>query len=245
MEQNSQPIREVNMKITIRYGSLMALILLTGCGTTVFQSNFDTNVIGQPPSHTQAVGTADVCGHVVVVGPPVVPSGKWVEISRPATQPGQSPSPLGIFQGNFVRSDGAGTYTFSTFLNIPTETSNVATIQFEPFGSPPCDVTQGFLHIDFLTDNTVRIDDNNDTTFGHFPRNQVFVVQVTLHINPTAPTAHIVLSGAGASGEKDYAITTPIFVSRAQQFGAIKLWMGFPWTGEYEAAQVVVTYKTP
>jgi hypothetical protein len=233
------------MKKTVNilgYGSLVMLMLLTGCATTVFQSNFDSSVIGQPPSQAQTVGTANVSGSVVVVGPPVVPSGKWVEISRADAQP---PSPLGIFQGNFAQFKGAGTYTFSTFLYIPSGNSNVATIQFEQFGWPVADVTGGFLHIDFLPDNTARIDDKDNTIFGQFPRNQVFIVQVTLKINPTAPTAHIVLSGAGASGEKDYAISIPVFVSRAQQFGAVKLWMGFPWTGKFDATQIVVTYNTP
>jgi hypothetical protein len=235
------------MKKTINIfgcGSLVAVMLLTGCATTtLFQSNFDPSVVGQPPSQVQAVGTANVAGDpgsVVVVAPPVVPSGKWVEIGRSDAQR----SGLAIFQGNFVRSQGAGTYTFSTFLYIPSGSSNVATIQFDQFGWPVSDVTGGFLHIDFLQDNTVRIDDNVNTIFGQFPRNQVFIVQVTLNINPTAPTAHIVLSGAGASGEKDYAISTPVFISWAQNFGAVKLWMGFPWTGKFDATQIVVTYKT-
>lgn len=226
--------------------SVVVLMALTGCApTTVFKSNFDPSVIGQPPAHAQAVGTADVSGSVVVVAPPVLPSGKWVAIRRAATPTGQNPSPLAIFQGNWVKSQGPGIYTFSTVLHMPSGNNNVATIQFDRFGWPVSDVTGGFLHIDFLPDNTVRIDDKDNTKFGQFPRNQVFIVQVTLNINPTAPTARVVLSGAGASGETTYAITTPIFVSWAQQFGAVKLWMGFPWTGEFDATQIVVTYKTP
>ncbi|MFZ1983674.1 MAG: hypothetical protein WAU91_04625 [Desulfatitalea sp.] len=237
------------MKKTINafsFISLVVLMTLTGCAsTTLFKSDFDPGVIGQPPAHTQPVGTADVSGSVVVIGPPVSPSGKWVAIRRAATPPDQSPSPLVIFQGNLVNSKGAGIYTFSTVLHMPSGTNNVATIQFDRFGSPVSDVTGGFLHIDFLPDNTVRIDDKDNTKFGQFPRNQVFIVQVTLNINPTAPTARIVLSGAGAMGETTYAITTPVFVSWAQQFGAVKLWMGFPRTGEFDATQIVVTYKKP
>jgi hypothetical protein len=227
------------------YGSLVVLMLLTGCATkTLFESSFDPNVVGQPPSQAQAVGTANVSGSVVVVGPPVVPSGKWVEMSRPITQPDQPPSPLAIFQGNFIQSQGAGTYYFSAFLYIPSGSSNIATIQFDQFGWQVSDVTGGFLHLDLLQDGTARIDDNSNTIFGVFPHNQVFIVQVTLNINSTAPTAHIVLSGAGASGETDYAII-PAFRQRAQNFGAVKLWMGFPWTGKFDATQIVVTYKTP
>ena len=237
------------MKNTIhafRFVSLLVLMTLTGCAaTTVFQSGFDAGAIGQPPAHSQPVGTADVSGSVVVIGPPVLPSGKWVAIRRAATTPDQNPSPLGIFQGNFVKSEGAGIYTFSTVLHIPSGSNNAATIQFDRFGWPAADVTGGFLHIDFLPDNTVRIDDKENSKFGQFPHNQAFIVQVTLDINPAAPTAHLVLSGAGATGEATYAITTAVFVSWAQQFGAVKLWMGSPWTGEFDATQVVVTYKKP
>ncbi len=236
------------MNKTINAISIVSLVVmtLTGCAsTTVFKSDFDPSVIGQPPVHAQPVGTADVSGSVAVIGPPVSPSGKWVAISRAATPPDQSPSPLAIFQGNLVNSMGVGTYTFSAVLFMPSGADNVATIQFDRFGLPVSDVTGGFLHIDFLPDNTVRIDDKDNTKFGQFPRNQAFIVQVTLNIHPTAPTARIVLSGEGASGETTYAITTPVFISWAQQFGAVKLWMGFPRTGEFDATQIVVTYKQP
>jgi hypothetical protein len=56
-------------------------------------------------------------------------------------------------------------------------------------------------------------------------------VQVTLTINAT-PTAHILLSGAGAAGERDYTILPP-YVPLARQYGAVRLWMGYPWTGFY------------
>jgi hypothetical protein len=225
--------------------TILGLMTLTGCATTVFKSNFDPGVVGQPPAHTQAVGTADVAGNVVVAAPPVLPSGKWVAIRRAATPPDQNPSPLAIFQGNLVSAKGAGTYTFTATLFMPPGTNNVATIQFDRFGWPVSDVTGGFLHIDLLPDNSVRIDDKENTKFGQFPRSQVFIVQVTLNIHATSPTAHIVLSGAGATGEATYAIATPVFVSWAQQFGAVKLWMGFPRTGEFDATQIVVTYKAP
>jgi hypothetical protein len=92
-----------------------------------------------------------------------------------------------------------------------------------------------------MPDNTVRIDDDDATKFGTFPRDQSFVVQVTLKVNPT-PTAHIVLSGAGASGEKDYTILPP-YVPMARQYGAVRLWMGEPWTGFFTATDIVVTFN--
>ena len=78
--------------------------------------------------------------------------------------------------------------------------TGAATIQFEPFNQQIGRYGDGFLNLDLMPDNTVRIDDNDAIKFGTFPRDQEFIVQVTLNINAT-PTAHIVLSGAGASGE--------------------------------------------
>jgi hypothetical protein len=120
--------------------------------------------------------------------------------------------------------------------------SDIATVQFEPFGQP-VNNPAGFLHLDFMQDNRVRIDDNEGTRFGTFPRDQPFIVQVTLNITATTQTAHVVLAGAGASGIADYTIL-PAFRTLAQQFGAIRVWMGFPSTGSFDATTIVVTRQT-
>jgi len=60
-----------------------------------------------------------------------------------------------------------------------------ATIQFEQL-TPSND---RFLHLDLLPDNQVRIDDNETTKFGTFPRDQPFIVQVTLDPLPRTPTS--------------------------------------------------------
>jgi len=221
-------------------GLLAALALFTGCATeTLFKSNFDPTPINQPPAHVQEVGTANVdgpAGNVIVVVPPVTPSGKWVEVRRPNTQ-----SPVAGLQGNFSQFRGEGVYTFSAALFIPAG-NGVATIQFEPFNQPVSTLTS-FLHLDFMPDNRVRIDDKDATMFGSFPRNQPFIVQVTLKISATAATAKIVLSGAGASGQADYAIISAL-LPVARQFGAIRMWMGFPWTGAFDVTNIVVTRRT-
>ncbi len=94
-----------------------------------------------------------------------------------------------------------------------------------------------------MQDNRVRIDNDVSTTFGTFPRDQVFIVEVTLNINASSPTAHIVLSGDGASGEADRNVT-PALHAMARQFGAVRIWMGFPWTASFDATNIVVTRKT-
>jgi hypothetical protein len=55
--------------------------------------------------------------------------------------------------------------------------------------------------------------------------------------------AHISLFGTGASGEKDYDVTTP--ASLAHQVGAVKFWMGFPWTGSFDVTNIHVSYTAP
>jgi hypothetical protein len=213
--------------------------LLSACASqTLFQSNFDPTPIGQPPAHMQQVGTANVSGppgSVIVVASPVQTGGRWVQVSRPA-----DPVSIVAFQGNFSQFAGDGSYTFDATLFIPPDPNGrtVASVQFEQFNQSADNSFNGFLHLDFLPNGTVRIDDN--VAFGTFPHNQPFIVQVTLNINAT-PTAHIVLGGAGASGQMDYTILQGPPFPDARKFGAIRLWMGFPWSGPFDATNIVVT----
>ena len=216
-----------------------AAILFTSCSNeTLFQSNFDSTPVNDPPAHNQQVGTINIdgpSGAAKIIASPIDASGRWVQVTRANGQ--QSVSGI---QCNFSKFIGDGKYTFSSLLFIPSG-SGLVTIQFEPFGQP-VGTYLNFLHIDFTQDNKVRIDDNDDTKFGSFPHNQSFIVQVTLDINATEPKVNIVLSGAGASGEKDYTIAAP-FRTLAHQFGAVRLWMGFPWTGNFAANTIVVTHQ--
>jgi hypothetical protein len=172
-------------------------------------------------------------GSVVVVASPVQTGGRWVQVSRP-----NDPVTIVAFQGNFSQFAGDGSYTFDATLFMPPGQA-VASVQFEQFNQPVSNSFNGFLHLDFLQNGTIRIDDRPDTVFGTFPHNQPFIVQVTLNIN-AAPTAHIALAGAGASGQTDYTIQAP-FIQAARQFGAVRFWMGFPWTGPFDATNIVVT----
>lgn len=221
-------------------GYLLVLLLATGCKQeTLFKSNFDANVVNQPPAQAQAIGTVNVDGppgSVLVVAAPPSLSGKWIQISRP-----NGPNLCGL-QGNLIQVPRDGTYVFSTVLFIPAGTG-LASVQFEPVGTPVTNYFNGFLHLDFMQDNRVRIDDDDSTKFGTFPRGQPFIVQVTLNINASSPSAHIILSGAGASGDANRNII-PALRPKAQQFGAVRLWMGFPFTGPYDATNIVVTRNT-
>jgi hypothetical protein len=212
------------------------VLLMPGCNSeTLFRANFDT-AIGSPPAHAQAIGTANIsgpAGSILINTVSGVTPAKWLQVRRANNQ-----VDICAFQGNFSQFRGDGSYLFSTALYIPSG-AGVASIQFETFGQPVSNFAS-FLHIDFLENNRVRIDDDEGTTFGTFPRDQVFVVFVRLEINASVPTAHIMLSGAGASGQADRDILPP-WRPMARQFGAVRIWMGFPWTGQFYATDTLVT----
>jgi len=210
--------------------ALLGKIIFVSHPETLFRSNFDPTPVGQPPSTVQAVGTANVSGpprSVIVIAPPVLPSGKWVQISRP-TGPD-----IAALQGVLTHPPGAGTYVFAATVFM-TATSGIASISFETAAG------QEFMHLDLMPNNTVRLDDVGTTEFGTFPRGQPFLVQVTLKIGSGPTTARVVLAGAGTSGSKDYTVLAP-FQPTSQQFGAVRVWQGFPNTGGFDATNIVVT----
>lgn len=221
---------------SIRSGVLLVVTLLAGCASeTLFRSNFDTTPTETTPT-TADIGTVKTSGLVTVVAPPVLPSGRWVQMDRP--DPDKAPAQ---FQGNLKAVRGDGRYTFSATVFMPSSTAGVATIQFERQNEDLNSITN-FLHLDFMPNNRVRIDDLAATEFGTFPRNKPFIVQVTLRIGATS-TAHVVLSGDGASGTKDHTILPPN-IPLSHQFGAVRLGMQFPHIGKMLATNIAVTRRT-
>jgi hypothetical protein len=219
-----------------------ALLALAGCASeTLFQSSFKSNAVGSPPSPTQAVGTVQVSGDpgsVVIVGPVPNSSENWVKISRASIANNQAA--ISTLQGNLSKTYPGGTYGFLGAIFIPSG-SGLASVEFDtsPFGSPP---STSFLHLDFLQSGTVRFDDDPSVTFGTFPHDQFFTLSVGMDVTSTTAVAHVTLFGTGTSGGTfDYNIKQPNF---ARQYGAIKLWMGFPWTGSFDMTDVLVTRKT-
>jgi hypothetical protein len=222
--------------------SIALSTLLAGCASeTLFQSSFNSNAIGSPPATTQAVGTARVVegapGSVVIVGPVPGSSENWVRVSRASVA--NNLAPITVLEGDFSRVGGEGTYGFLAALFIPSG-SGLATVEFDtsPSGSP---ASTGFLHLDFLQDNTVRVNDDPGVTFGTFPRDRFFTLSVGLDIAASSAVAHLALFGTGTSGSMDFTIPS---VNLARQYGAIRLWMGFPWTGSFSATDIVVTRRT-
>jgi hypothetical protein len=210
--------------------TLLGKIVFLTTPKTLFSSNFDPTPDGAPPSSVQAVGTARVEGpprSVIVVDPPFPHTNKWVQITALPLTSEQLPS----FVGVLTEVDGVGVYNFSAAIFVPTG-SAVASISFETA------IAQEFMHIDFTPGNTVRIDDTVE--FGSFVRDQVFLLQVTLNISATQSTAHVVVSGGGASGDQTYTMPPP-FHFLSLQFGEIRLWKGFGDPGSFDATNIVVT----
>ena len=216
------------------------VLLLTGCGSvTLFQSSFSSQAVGSPPSHNQSTGTIDVAGapgSVVIVTAPPGATGNWAKIQR-IGDPQQAP--ITTMQCTMSQFPGDGSYTLLAVLFIPSSTTGLATVEFDtsPQAQPP---STGFLHLDFMPNNTVRINDDGGQVFGTFPRDQFFTLSVTLDVNSSSATAHMSLFGTGASGTKDFNVT-PLFLAR--QLGGVKFWMGFPWIGSFDVTDILVTRK--
>lgn len=225
-------------RLSFRFAPLALALALGGCATeTLFQSAFNTNPVGAPPATAQATGTIVVDGapNSVVIVPPVAGSSeRWARISRTGEQ-----APITTMLCNFARSRGEGSYTLVAAVFLPTG-SGAATFEFDtgPSASPP---STGFFHIDFLPNNTVRVNDDPNQVFGTFPRDRFFAVSITLDVGASTATAHIGLLGAGASGSTDASVSP---IGLARQVGAVRVWMGFPWQGSFNVTDVLVTRRT-
>lgn len=237
-----------------RIGFLLMLtggLLLSGCASeTLFRSSFSQNAVGAPPAVNQAIGTITVGGtpgNVGVVGPPTnatppQPTDNWAQISR-ARGPG---NPVNVMMCHLTPFRGEGSYSLLAVLYIPSG-SGLATVEFAT-GShlPPPQGNFGFLHLDFLENNQVRINDDNAQVFGTFTRNQMFTLAVTLNITASSATANVqLLGGAGASGGMENVNLVrpgfPLFL--ASQFGTVKFYMGSDWAGFFDVTEIIVTRK--
>ncbi|HEY3135302.1 MAG TPA: hypothetical protein VGL29_04565 [Blastocatellia bacterium] len=233
--------RASKVKRAICQGSLLILLLTTGCNPsqTLFQSNFDATAIDQPPAHQQAVGTVTIDGGVRVAAIPDTNS-KGVRFSR------ISGSNDAVLHCNLSQAPGDSTYVFSTLLFFPSGSGGLVTIQFEKAGGG-----ERFLHLDIFPGckaddprGCFRIDDDNSRLFGKYQLDQVFILQVTLNINASSPSAHVVISGAGASGEADRTVS-PELLTIARQFGAVRISSGLEAdVSTFFATNIVVTRKS-
>jgi hypothetical protein len=237
--------------------------LLTACSgsnRTLFQSNFNATPVGQPPAQNQPVGTVSAFGQskgVFVNNPAPGSTGSddWVVIGRSGDN-----QPVTGMVCKLSQTVGLGKYNFTAAIFMPSVGNNVASISFlsqaDLTGSGEGPNWDGFVHVDLMQDNTIRINDTVSTKVT-FTRAHPFdlsvnldTTQATASTNPTA-TATVDTLGAATPLEKaTYAIPLNPPSSGngpspdASQFAAVVLWMGFPWTGYFEATEIAVTNNT-
>jgi hypothetical protein len=219
-------------------GVWLSAMLLSACTTTtLLEVRFDADVPGTPPLTTQTLGTVVVDnggGSVVVVdtpSPDLTPT-KWARISHPTSN-----TPQTSMRAMMSAPAGDGSFTVTTLLYVPTGGA-VATVQLEPYGMPESSYVS-FLHVDLLADGTVRINDGAQT-FGRFPHDQPFILSIHMDVSGSGATARVALAGAGTSGSADVAIP---LLSFARQFGAVRIWMGYQFSGQFFVDDVLVVER--
>jgi len=224
-----------------RNGALLAALALsaaTGCTSrTVLLANFNAESAGSPPAANQPTGTVSIfdgAGSVRVAPPPPGGSSNWAEIRHNVVNGAQT----GL-QGKFANAQGPGNYGLLASVFIPSD-CGVVTLQFEPVQNGSSDFLS-FFHLDFLTNNTVRIDDG-PVTFGTFARNQFFTVSVNLNITSTTSIVTTTLIGTGASGSNEHNIQSP-FLNLSRQIGGMRFWMGAQHVGAFKVDDIVVSFK--
>jgi hypothetical protein len=219
-----------------------SVAVVAGCtsSTTLFKDNFNSNPLNAPPAVAQSVGTTDVFGGdpegaliVLLAGPP----GHWLQIKK------QNPNTIAGMGANFANAPGNGTYSFSGRLYIQ-KGAGAATVAFTTpqLVDNGSGLQQQLMHLDFRPNNVVRIDDNPATDFGTFPNDALFMLSVKLDVYSACAVAHITLSGGAASGSADYRLV-PVPVAMPQQLAAMQFYMGTPWTGTFNASDLLVTYQ--
>jgi hypothetical protein len=152
----------------------------------LFQSNFESTAAGQPPSTTQAVGTAQFNGPNVVFTPTFAHTGNWLQIG-PLGKDG------GAFYGEFIETPAIpGVYTVSAtmFMGSKSGESYISFITGDPQSE--------FLTLNFGNDNQVT-DIDLQPTGCTFPRDQPFPVQITITVTTTSTTAQIAVAGTVGS----------------------------------------------
>ncbi|MGH7648925.1 MAG: hypothetical protein ACREND_12460 [Gemmatimonadaceae bacterium] len=216
--------------------ALVAFVSLAGCSAqTLLSAAFHDDTIGTPPQPAQTVGTVNVDngdGTVLVVTSPTGNSEKWVQIEHNDVNGAQTG-----MQGVFAQRKTGGTFALLAVMYIPSG-AGAATLSFEPFFSGPHDYNY-FLHVDFMPDSTVRIDDGR-ATFGKFPHDQFFTISASLTYGDSI-TAHFQLLGTGASGSADYTLPAGN-ANIARDFNSIRFWMGSNYTGLFDVDNIIVTW---
>lgn len=211
----------------------LSLCLMACNATPVLHAKFDTEAIGAPPALNQVTGTVTTkegAGSVRVAVSPVSSSAgnNWLKISHPTKF-----APETAMRAQFDAFHGAGEYGLLMAMVIAKDTGPV-TLQLEPFVGT-IESSLNFLHLDFMPENDVRVNDNDGDRFGAFPRDKAFLVSVKVD-STVSPAKGTITPAGDASGSKDIELPPA-----ATQFGAVRIWMGHEWVGTFFVDDVLVT----
>jgi hypothetical protein len=197
---------------------LPLLLVLGGCGTTVFLDKLEAAAVGQPPA-TPATGTSTTSGSAVIAANPQNPASndRWLRLSRTvATQPGGQY--IGTFTQNLTKRKGS----VDLVGFIPKSSPIMMTVFFEPRPpSPPAPL----LHIDLLPNGNIRV--NDTTVAGTFKFDTLVGFFINFDLTGSAPNARILIRGGG----NDASLTVPIPASAAN-FGLGRVRIFAPFEGE-------------
>ena len=167
--------------------TLRGRIVFTKTPIILFESNFESTPANQPPSQTQAVGTAKFNGPNKVISPTFAHTGNWLQIG-PLSQAG------GEFDGVFINTPtGLGVYTLSAMMFMSSKSAE----SYISFNSSAA-TNPSFLTLLFANNNQVQ-DGGLQPTGCTFPRDQPFPIQVTLTVTATSATAQIGVAGTVAN----------------------------------------------
>jgi hypothetical protein len=149
----------------------------------VFESNFESTPVMQPPATIQAVGIAASLGSIEVISPSFLHTGNWLQVGPYEATTGLQ------FKGIFTGAPGLGVYVFTAMMFMSSKPASAdANIGFND-----ADGTE-FLNLNLRPDNHVYI--SVDATSVTYPRDQPFAIQVTLALTTTLATVQIAVGGA-------------------------------------------------
>ena len=197
--------------------ALPALLVLCGCGATVYLDKFDAAPAGQPPA-PPAEGTSAVSGSAVVAVNPQNPGStdRWLRLARPvATQAG------GEYIGTLTETLTNTKASVSLVGFIPKASPIMMTIFFEPKApAPPIPL----LHIDLLPNGNIRL--NDSTIAGSFAFDTLIGFVVNFDLTGPAPKASILIRGGGNDASTDVPVP-----ANAASFGLGRIRVVAPFEG--------------
>jgi hypothetical protein len=237
------PIRQVLVKA----GCLSLCLAMAGCASeTIFLSSFNASAEGTAPAATQAVGSATLSGSVSIVNQPGPTPEHWVRIARQAADNG-----ISAFYGRFSKAPPDGHYGILLAIkvggdlvgNVPANTDlGAASVEIRPDSSD----LPYLLHLDFLPKQPqgkmIRINDDPSQAFGTFAVDEKFSISIGIDVHGGTATGAITLFGSGVSNDIARE-NIPLDLRLGSPPGALQLWVGYPWAGHFDAADIIVTYK--